>query len=89
MSLFFYGIFILGVVLGGLVLLVIFSLLAMAQKGDESLEKLEIEMLQTQECGSLAYRGGYWDLITSVRISQRCHFLSQLLSSSARYHKFH
>ena len=88
MSLFFYGIFISGVVLGGLVL-VIFSLLAMAQKGDESLEKLELEMLQTQECGSLAYRGGFWDLITSVRISQRCHSLSQLLSSSPRYHKFH
>ena len=51
MSLFFYGVCILGVVLGGLVLLVIFSMLAMAQKGDESLEKLELEMLQTQACG--------------------------------------
>ena len=49
MSLLFYGVYILGVVLGGLVLLVIFSLLAMAQKGDEYLEKLELEMLQAQE----------------------------------------
>jgi hypothetical protein len=46
MSLFFYGVFILGVVLGGLVLLVIFSLLAMAAmaaKGDEYLDQLELE----------------------------------------------
>ncbi len=53
MSLLFYGVLILGVMLGGLVLLVIFSLLAKAQKGDESLEKWESEMLQTQECGPL------------------------------------
>ena len=46
MSLFFYGGCILGVVLAGLVLLVIFSLLAMAQKGDECLEQLELEMLK-------------------------------------------
>jgi hypothetical protein len=58
MSLMFYGIFILGVVLGGLVLLVLYSLLAMAQKGEESLEKLELKMLQTQEYPpSLANRG--------------------------------
>jgi hypothetical protein len=49
MSLFFFGVFILGMVLGGLVLLVLFSLLAMAQKGDEALDQLELEMLQTQE----------------------------------------
>jgi hypothetical protein len=49
LSLYFYEVFILGVVLGGLVLLVLFSLLAMAPKGDESLEQLELEMLQIQE----------------------------------------
>jgi hypothetical protein len=49
MSLFFYGVCILGVVLGGLVLLVIFSLLVMAQRGDECLDQLELEMLKTQE----------------------------------------
>ncbi len=35
MSLFFYGVIILGIVLGGLVLLVLYSLLVMAQRGDE------------------------------------------------------
>ena len=34
MSLFFYGVCILGAVLGGLVLLVLYSLLVMAQRGD-------------------------------------------------------
>jgi hypothetical protein len=53
MSLFFYGIFISGVVLGGLVLLLIFSLLAMARKGDESLDQLELAMLQTQKYAPL------------------------------------
>jgi hypothetical protein len=42
----------LGVTLGGFVALVLFSLLAMARKGDESLERLELEMLQTQACAS-------------------------------------
>jgi len=49
MSLLFYGVCILGVVLGGLLLLVIFSLLAMAQKGDECLDQLELEMLKTSK----------------------------------------
>jgi hypothetical protein len=49
MSLLFYGVFILGVVLGGLVSLVLYSLLAMAREGEESLEKLELKMLRTQE----------------------------------------
>jgi hypothetical protein len=49
MSLFFYWVCILGVVLGGLVLLVFFSLLAMAQKGDECLDQLELEMLKTPQ----------------------------------------
>lgn len=46
MSLWGWGVFILGVVLGGLVFLLIFSLLAMARKGDESLEKLELARLR-------------------------------------------
>jgi len=46
MSLFFYGVIILGIVLGGLVLLVLYSLLVMAQRGDECLDQLELEMLK-------------------------------------------
>lgn len=48
MSLLSYGIFFLGVVLGGLVLLVIFSLLALAQKGDEYQDQLEFALRQRQ-----------------------------------------
>ena len=44
MSLFFYGVIILGIVLGGVVLLLLFSLLVMAQKGDECRDQLELEM---------------------------------------------
>ena len=43
MSLLSSAVFILGVVLGGLVWLVIFSLLAMAAKGDKYLDQLELE----------------------------------------------
>jgi len=43
-----YGVFFLGVVLGGLGLLVIFSLLAMAQKGDEYQDQLEFALRQRQ-----------------------------------------
>jgi hypothetical protein len=53
MSLFFYGVCILGVVLGGLVLLVLYSLLVMAQRGDESLDQLEMEMLKNYQAASL------------------------------------
>ena len=53
MSLLFYGVCILGVVLGGLLLLVIFSLLTMAQKGDECLDQLELEMLKNHKAASL------------------------------------
>ena len=49
MSLFFYGVCILGVVLGGLVLLVLYSLLVMAQRGDECLDQLELEMLKNHQ----------------------------------------
>ena len=50
MSLLSYGVFTLGVVLGGMVLLVIFSLLAMAQKGDAYLDQRECYMLQGRGC---------------------------------------
>ena len=49
MSLFFYGVIILGIVLGGLVLLVLYSLLVMAKRGDECLDQLELEMLKSPE----------------------------------------
>jgi len=48
MSLFFYGIFFLGVVLGGL--LVLFSLLSMAPKSDQDLDQREGKKLQRQDC---------------------------------------
>jgi hypothetical protein len=44
-----FGLFFLGVVLGGLVLLVIFSMLAMAQKGDEYQDQLEFALRQRQD----------------------------------------
>jgi hypothetical protein len=48
----------LGVVLGGLAFLVLFSILAMAQKSEESSDQPELEMLQTQEYASpLTKRG--------------------------------
>jgi hypothetical protein len=50
LSLLFYGVFFLVVVLGGLVLLVIFSLLAMAQKADNYLDQLEFNLGQRQDC---------------------------------------
>ena len=46
MSLFFYEVCTLGVVLGGLVL-VLYSLLVMGQRGGECLDQLELEMLKT------------------------------------------
>ena len=49
MSLFFYGVCILGAVLGGLVLLVLYSLLVMAQRGDACLDQLEMEMLKNHQ----------------------------------------
>ncbi len=47
MSLWCCGVFILGVVLGGLVCLMLFSLLAMARKGDASLDQLALARLRT------------------------------------------
>jgi hypothetical protein len=49
MSLLFYGVVILGIVLGGVVLLLLFSLSAMAQKGEECLDQLELEIGKTFE----------------------------------------
>ena len=58
MSLFSCGLLFLGVVLGGLLLLVIYSLMAMAQKGDKFQDQLELEKSRVQEYpSSLAIRG--------------------------------
>ena len=52
MSLFFYGVCIIGAVLGGLVLLVLYSLLVMAQRGDQCLDQLEMEMFNNHHAAS-------------------------------------
>ena len=57
MSLFFYGVCILGAVLGGLVLLVLYSLLVMAQRGDACLDQLEMEMLKNYQAASFIKSG--------------------------------
>jgi len=49
MSLFFYGVFILGVVLSGLVLLVLYSLMAMAARVDRYEDQLELEQYRVRE----------------------------------------
>ena len=49
MSLIFYGVCIFGVVFIGLLLVVLYSLLVMAQRGDEYLGKLELETLKEQK----------------------------------------
>jgi hypothetical protein len=48
LSLWYYGMLCLGVGLGGLLLLMIFSLLDMAQKGDNYLDQLEYKLQQRQ-----------------------------------------
>ena len=58
MSLFFYGVCILGVVLGGSMLLVLYSLLVMAQRGDECLDQLEMEMLKDHQATSSFIKRG-------------------------------
>jgi hypothetical protein len=57
MSLLFYGVCIFGAVLGGLVLLMLYSLLVMAQRGEESLDQLEMEMLKNCQAASLMKNG--------------------------------
>ena len=58
MSLIFYGVCILGAVLGGLVLLVLYSLLVMAQRGDACLDQLELEMLKNHQAASSLIKNG-------------------------------
>jgi hypothetical protein len=58
MSIIFYGVCILGAVLGGLVLLVLYSLLVMAQRGDASLDQLEMEMLKNYQAASPRIKSG-------------------------------
>jgi hypothetical protein len=58
MSFFFYGLCILGAVLGGLVLLVLYSLLVMAQKGDACLDQLEMEVLKNRQAASSPIKSG-------------------------------
>jgi hypothetical protein len=58
MSLLFYGVLILGAVLGGLVLLVLYSLLVMAQRGDACLDQLEMEMLKNHQAASSRVKSG-------------------------------
>jgi hypothetical protein len=52
MSLFFYGVGILGVVLGVVALLVLYSLLVMARRGEDCLDQLETAMLRPQKTAS-------------------------------------
>ena len=52
MSLLFYGVCILGALLGGLVLLVLYSLLAMAKRGDACLDQMEMDMLKDHKYAS-------------------------------------
>jgi len=66
MSLFFYGMCILGAVLGGMVLLVLYSLLVMAQRGDAGLDQLEMEMLGNYQAASLIKSGKPENLHRSV-----------------------
>jgi hypothetical protein len=51
-SLLSFGIFYLGVVLGGFLSLVLFSLMIMAQKTDEYLDQVEFELRQRQDLDS-------------------------------------
>jgi len=58
MSLLFYGVCIFGAVLGGVVLLVLYSLLVMAQRGDASLDQLELEMIKNYQTASSLTNSG-------------------------------
>jgi hypothetical protein len=57
MSLLFYGVFILSVMLGGLLLLMLFSLLVMARRSDEFLDPIELEMLKFLNCAPPRIKG--------------------------------
>ena len=58
MPLFVYGVYILGAVLCGLVLLVLYSLLVMAQRGDACLDQQEMEMLKNHQAASSRIKSG-------------------------------
>ena len=58
MSLFCSGVCILGAVLGGLGLLVLYSLLVMAQRADQSMDQLEMEMLKNHQAASSLIKSG-------------------------------
>lgn len=73
MSLFFYGVCILGVILGGLVLLVLYSLLVMAQRGDACLDQLEMEMLKDNQASSHRTKSGKSENLRVVPASKLYH----------------
>ena len=73
MSLFLYGVCILGAVLGGLGLLVFYSLLVMAQRGDACLDQLEMEMLKNHQAASSLTKSVKSDNIRVPAASDLCH----------------
>lgn len=73
MSLIFYGVCILGAVLAGLVLLVLYSLLVMAQRGDASLDELEMEMLKNYQAASPRIKSGKSDNLRVPAASDLYH----------------
>jgi hypothetical protein len=73
MSLFFYGVCILGVILGGLVLLVLYSLLVVAQRSDASLDQLEMEMLKDYQASSHRTKSGKYENLRVAATSDLYH----------------
>ncbi len=66
MSLASYGMFFVGVALGGLALLAIFSMLVMARKQDEDQDRLEIELRRKNK---LAPHGDYEGSSNNILVS--------------------
>ena len=73
MSLFFYGVCILGAVLGGLVLLVLYSLLVMARRGEQCLDQLEMEMLRNRQAAPDLIKSGKSETIRVPATSDLYH----------------
>ena len=73
MSLLFYGLCILGAVLGGLVLLVLYSLLVMAQRGEQCLDQLEMEMLRNRQAAPDLIKSGKSETIRVPATSDLYH----------------
>jgi hypothetical protein len=73
MSLFFYGVCILGVILGGLALLVLYSLLVMAHRGDACLDQMEMEMLKDYQASSHRTKSGKSENLRVVATSDLYH----------------